>query len=380
MVGAWNTGCIFVVLVALIWNFSTVLVQTVFDEWHFDEPFVLTYVANSLFVINLFTWACLVCCGAVQNPRWRRYESSGKVEGVAGAAAGNGEDEGSEPLVSHEEHLRIAMVMWPLWLGANLMYNYSLANTSNASSTIISTTTSLWAFGFAVASGTEASSNYKAAGVALCLAGACVIGWQDTTTRSPPSVNQTSSDTAGDSIQGDLLALAGALLSGLYTATLARQCPGDHATSMALVFGYIGLLNAVCLAPLLPCLHAAGWVGFQGLTGKVFAALLAKGLFDNVLADYLWARAVVLTSPTVASVGLALTIPMAVASDAARLPGSRPLRGGWAVGLGALLVLGGFGLVNGVCARGAGLPAEGKGPAPPRRGGENADAARPLMA
>ena len=29
----------------------------------------------------------------------------------------------------------------------------------------------------------------------------------------------------------------------------------------------------------------------------------AKGLFDNVLSDYLWARAVLLTSPTVASVG-----------------------------------------------------------------------------
>ena len=43
--------------------------------------------------------------------------------------------------------------------------------------------------------------------------------------------------------------------------------------------------------------------------------LILKGLLDNVLSDYLWARAVVLTSATVASVGVGLTIPMAFAAD-----------------------------------------------------------------
>lgn len=31
--------------------------------------------------------------------------------------------------------------------------------------------------------------------------------------------------------------------------------------------------------------------------------LVLKGLLDNVLSDYLWARAVLLTSPTVATCG-----------------------------------------------------------------------------
>ena len=38
-------------------------------------------------------------------------------------------------------------------------------------------------------------------------------------------------------------------------------------------------------------------------------------MFDNVLSDYLWAKAVVLTTPTVATIGLSLTIPLAVLSD-----------------------------------------------------------------
>ena len=47
----------------------------------------------------------------------------------------------------------------------------------------------------------------------------------------------------------------------------------------------------------------------------MFGLILLKGLVDNVLSDYLWAKAVLLTSPTVATVGLSLTIPMAIASE-----------------------------------------------------------------
>jgi hypothetical protein len=40
-----------------------------------------------------------------------------------------------------------------------------------------------------------------------------------------------------------------------------------------------------------------------------------SGLFNNVISDYLWARSVVLTSSTVATVGLSITIPLAMVSD-----------------------------------------------------------------
>jgi len=79
------------------------------------------------------------------------------------------------------------------------------------------------------------------------------------------------------------------------------------------------------------------------LTMPVFLYLILKGLLDNVLSDYLWARAVILTSATVASVGVGLTIPMAFVAD-------------WFMGnynasqsgqvWGAILVLVGFVFVN----------------------------------
>jgi len=138
---------------------------------------------------------------------------------------------------------------------------------------------------------------------------------------------------------------------GAYTVLIRHLCPKDeNRMSMQLLFGYIGLWNMVLLFPV------AIWVALKDnqnipkdsspsnseweesqsdnnydnndyddnnnnenihttLTWSIFLFLLLKGLLDNVLSDYLWARAVILTSATVASVGVGLTIPMAFVAD-----------------------------------------------------------------
>ena len=42
---------------------------------------------------------------------------------------------------------------------------------------------------------------------------------------------------------------------------------------------------------------------------------MGKGLFDNVLSDYLWGVAVLLTTPTVASAVLNVQVPIAMVAD-----------------------------------------------------------------
>lgn len=44
-------------------------------------------------------------------------------------------------------------------------------------------------------------------------------------------------------------------------------------------------------------------------------AVLGNGIADTVLADYFWARAVLLTSPTIATLGMSVTIPLALLTD-----------------------------------------------------------------
>jgi len=36
------------------------------------------------------------------------------------------------------------------------------------------------------------------------------------------------------------------------------------------------------------------------------------GLFDNALSDFLWARAILLVGPTIATVGLSIQVPIAM--------------------------------------------------------------------
>jgi drug/metabolite transporter (DMT)-like permease len=111
---------------------------------------------------------------------------------------------------------------------------------------------------------------------------------------------------------------------------------------MLFAFRYLGLTNGVVLLPLLFILISVAAVDLSNLTWTIFAALVAKGLCDNVVSDYLWARACLLTSPTVATVGLTLTVPLAFISD--MLIKHESITG--LKGSGAVLVLMGFFLVN----------------------------------
>lgn len=67
-----------------------------------------------------------------------------------------------------------------------------------------------------------------------------------------------------------------------------------------------------------------------------------NGFIGTVLSDYLWLWAVLLTSPLVATVGLSLTIPLAMLTDIV-LKGKSFT---WLYLLGSALVVGGFLLVN----------------------------------
>ncbi|KAM7255844.1 hypothetical protein ACFE04_011585 [Oxalis oulophora] len=64
-------------------------------------------------------------------------------------------------------------------------------------------------------------------------------------------------------------------------------------------------------------------------------------LLDNVLSDYLWAKAILLTSTTVATAGLTIQVPLAAIVDA--LSGNPPNRTDY---LGAVAVMIGFAGIN----------------------------------
>eukprot|EP00956_Cyclotella_meneghiniana_P031477 scaffold82729_cov40-Cyclotella_meneghiniana.AAC.3 len=295
----------------------------------------------------------------------------------------------SNHLYSHQDHISMAMKVAPLWFTSNYFYAISLEWTTIASSTVLASMGSLFAFFFATCSkyGDETITKTKLLGVFLCFMGGVATtytdvrddnestpnySWRGLVTETDASliplrllnaIDNNSNDTL--SLWGDMAGLLSAIGYGAYTVLLRHLCPKDESRmSMQLFFGYVGVLNMTILLPI------AIWIitTSQGsneddddlnndpvdetssitthhstISWSIFLFLVLKGLLDNVLSDYLWARAVILTSATVASVSVGLTIPMAFVADF--VMGNHDAHGTGQI-LGAVFVLLGFVFVN----------------------------------
>ena len=103
-------GLAMILAVCVIWTFSSVLVQRV--EHERVSPMVLTYACNALFVVYLVPRLARRRGDAA--PRARRDTTMSPARG--------------------------GLALAPLWVGAQLLYNASLARTSVSSSTALSST------------------------------------------------------------------------------------------------------------------------------------------------------------------------------------------------------------------------------------------------
>lgn len=228
-------------------------------------------------------------------------------------------------LFSHQDHMKMAMKVAPIWFISNYFYNLSLAYTTITSSTVLSSTGTVFTFIFSLTFGDEKFTAWKMLGVSMAFLGSIITSYND--------ASQSQSDESGvyeHQLWGDAAGLISAVGYGGYTVLIRILCPTDeNRMSMQLFLGYIGLMNMLFLSPIfiwvladMNCQRINNHGGqsdadcvSQKLTAFILACLVMKGLLDNVLSDYLWARAIILTSATVATVGLGLTIPLALVSD-----------------------------------------------------------------
>lgn len=364
--------------------------QYIYSDLGFQSPFVVTYVSTSLFFLYLPFWKINRQLYGIKGHPWEKngiwfklmhwcwpsYQDTciadGQVESDAEVSllmgdhmsvpvyfhnskyenndtinsCGDTEGQNEPPVpssslvrhnrMSHDEIIRISLVLAAVWFISNLMYSYSLLWTTIASSTIISNLSSAFTLCFAYFARLESLNVQKLMGVALCFAGVVLVTFQDSTSGDDDgSVNH--------SVAGDLMALGSALGYGLYTTYLRFHVPSEDIVCMELVLGYMGLACLVLCAPLLVVVIYAHVDNLSHFTGLILFYLVCTGLFDYVISDYLWARAILLTTPTVATVGLSITIPMAFLGDII-LNGYHEVT--LLAILGSLLVMTGFALVN----------------------------------
>ena len=272
------------------------------------------------------------------------------------------ERSGRRERLSHYGTARVSLIVCPLWFLANWTYYMSLAMTSVTSSTIIATTSTLFSFILSVIFIGENFTLFKLLGVVFCMIGTILVTLDDQSADDDDDDGGGSSDVSrllsgadcdddgstvtggvGEHVAGDIVALFSAVMYSCYTVVIRKCVPDDDTVAMPLMFGYLGLFNAVLIAPVLILMALVFSRGmFHNFNGEVFGLISALGIVNNVLSDYLWARAVILTTPTIATVGLSLTIPLAFVSDGLFNHIAPSLLSGF----GAVMVVFGFVLVN----------------------------------
>ncbi|RKP07778.1 hypothetical protein THASP1DRAFT_16580 [Thamnocephalis sphaerospora] len=304
------------------WVGSSFAVSNIFVDHKYNKPFFLTYFNTCTFTLYLGVYWVLY--GRPSQQRWDRQV-----------------DKADERRMTLGEIAQVSAKFCVLWFAANLMQNASLAYTSVASSTVMSSTSGLFTLLIGALVGVERVSLLRCVAVLGSLAGIALV------VNAPGHDAGRGGGSTSDlprQLFGDVLALLGAFFYGCYSVLLKCQMRNDTRQDNMLFLGLVGLLNMLGLWPVIVGLD---WLGVETFalpsSGTVWAIILGNAFIGTFLSDYLWLVAVLLTSPLVVTLGIAFTIPITLMGDI--------LFKGLVIGstywLGAALVLLGFVGVNG---------------------------------
>ncbi|KAH0838399.1 hypothetical protein J3R83DRAFT_6706 [Lanmaoa asiatica] len=208
-----------------------------------------------------------------------------------------------------EETAKLAAYFCFLWFAANWTLNAALAYTSVASATVLSSMSGIFTLAVGRIFRVETLTLIKIGAVLTSFGGVVLVSLSDSSsTANAQSVNSVA-------ILGDFLALFSALFYAMYLIFLKVQIKEESRVDMQLFFGYVGLFNISLCWPVALLLH---WLGVESLefpdTKQAVLAILVN-MFITLASDYIYVIAMLKTTPLVVTVGLSLTIPLAVVGD-----------------------------------------------------------------
>ncbi|CAI0438573.1 unnamed protein product [Linum tenue] len=347
--------------VVFIWVASAEITQSIFEKY--EQPFALTYLGVSLMLLHLpiaflKDWLCSLFGGTkeeIQNPNITsssvvevvdRHDESHQYSSETNRTTRSchltnkdlSEREEGRPLIYNKEvvnkhgdhhHLhyklnpqlgsreiaKSSLYLAPIWFLSEYLSNSALAYTSVASTTVISSTSGLFTLAFGALLGQDSINAAKVVAVLISMAGVAMTTVGKTWARDE---GLTPHETRKHSIEGDILGLFSAISYALFTVLLKRSAGSqDEKVDMQKFLGFIGIFTLVGLWWLLWPLSALGIEpGFSFPDSvSIDEIVVLNGLVGNVLADYFWAVSVIWTTPLVATLGMSLTIPLAMMAD-----------------------------------------------------------------
>ncbi|KAF5377454.1 hypothetical protein D9615_005305 [Tricholomella constricta] len=337
-------GIVLLLVVVFLWTASNFVTQDIF-KGGFDKPFLVTYLNTSAFSLYLLPF--LAKRGWSQWTRTDRsrthvgYDPLGTVpELVVGHPV---EDEPQSSFVKHclspltiRETIDLAFVFCFLWFIANWSVNASLNYTSVASATILSSMSGLFTLAIGRIFLVEALTAAKVLAVLASFGGVILVSLSDSSSSPQPVQGQ-----AEQPLLGDMLALISAVVYALYVILLKVRIHTESRIDMQLFFGFVGLFNVLTCWIIGVVLHITGIERFELPTTRAAIGAILLNMFITLTSDYLYVLAMLKTTPLVVTIGLSLTIPLAVVGDFLLGKTTRGL-----VLVGALLVIASFVVVG----------------------------------
>lgn len=327
----WTLGLLMLGLVIILWVLSSFLINLIFEDDSYRKPFFITYINTAAFIFYLFPTAKAVVVNYKDTGRANVHRELIMEEEGTGSDSNRSVDMTSPLLTNLEagthanqkkrltlyETIKLSAEFCILWFTANLVTNASLAFTSVASQTILSTTSSFFTLFIGAICHVESLSKSKVLGSFISFVGIIMVTKSDSHQRYQRHIADVSGDD-NDAVQvliGNLLALAGAVLYGVYSTLLKREVGDETRVNMKIFFGFVGLFNLLFLWPSLIVLDFFGWERFSLPKDPKVVVIIFVNCLITFVSDFCWAKAMLLTSPLTVTVGLSITIPLAMFGD-----------------------------------------------------------------
>ena len=204
---------------------------------------------------------------------------------------------------------RAAMVLYPLWMGANYLYVRALALTSAATATAVFSTTPAVVAVFSRLLLKESFYARKVGAVILAIVGVLCVDLAPTVAGTGADVIAGDVDTAAaDTAVAVGLASVAALCAGSYKVVLRLLLGETSAPPVAVYLSCLGGINFLFGAPLVLAFHVTGFEVVPPISTLPWAFLIANALLHLVF-NFLINFGIAFTSPLFISLGTTSSRP-----------------------------------------------------------------------